>query len=58
MIYRFLAEQKYPGKKNYEIKFHYIEQGKIKQVNEPIKKEFFDWIINVREEINENFLLS
>jgi hypothetical protein len=57
MIYRFLAEQKYPGKKNYEIQFHYIEQGKIKRVNEPINKEFFDWIVEARNEMNTNFYI-
>jgi DNA helicase-2/ATP-dependent DNA helicase PcrA len=58
MIYRFLAEAKYPGKKKYEIQFHYVEQGKKKQVNEPINKEFFDWIIEVRNEINSTFKIN
>jgi DNA helicase-2/ATP-dependent DNA helicase PcrA len=58
MIYRFLAEQTYPGKKNYEIQFHYIEQGKIKRVNEPIDKKFFDWISESRNEINSTFTIN
>ena len=57
MIYRFLAEVKYPGKKNYEVQFHYVELGKIKEVNEPINKEFFDWIKEVRNEINSTYNL-
>jgi len=57
MIYRFLAEAKYPGKKNYEIQFHYVELGKIKEVNEPINKEFFDWITEIRNEINSTYFM-
>ena len=57
MIYRFLAEATYPGKKNYEIQFHYVELGKIKEVNEPINKEFFDWITEIRNEINSTYFM-
>jgi len=48
VIYNYITKQNYPGKKEYKVEFHYVEQGKcISYKNENVNN-FLNWIVNIR----------
>jgi len=51
VMYDYIAKQNYPGKKEYKVEFHYVEQAKIKKLDEDNSDIFFTWVKEIRKAI-------
>ena len=50
-IYRLLAEVNFPNRSRYEVRFHFIEQGKEEAYKEEVPEQFVEWMRGIPDQM-------
>jgi len=53
VIYDYIAKQNYPGKKEYKVEFHYVEQNKVQNLKIEENILFFAWIKSIEHKLKQ-----
>lgn len=51
VMYEYIARKNFPGKEEYKVEFHYVEQGKTNKLGGEGNDIFFEWIKEIDKEI-------
>ena len=54
VMYEYIARHNYPGKNEYKVEFHYLEQGKIIKLSAPKSDTFLKWLFLIKNEIKRS----
>lgn len=51
VMYEYIAKKNFPGKEEFKVEFHFIEQGKTNKLGEEGNDIFFEWLKHMQKDI-------